>query len=611
MPVKGRPFRLHHAVVKRIEASVDKLFDRAKVRVLGPWSLDKRIVISGAEDTKTLPSLYITAASQHGSLEPDKGVLRALLSIPEGYIEAQRAATKAKVVQAVSSFLTEAHAKGIDTDVTTVLGGQLSEIWGKVTGDMHRIIDTEAQNVRNGGALDAIMRVNADAQIEDPVVFFVVVRDEHLCDECKRLHLLEDGVTPRCWYLSELGQGYHKRGQNFPALGGLHPHCRCTLVTLMPGYGFTETGMVHYVGPDHKEIEKQRELGKSELMKAHRAQSPIPPVGEKTYEYKGYTSSRPWVHIDRVIPTEDQQNPRRVKKILDQIEQSRRFDPLFVWGRNGDVESLLSDPNEKFDVEDGHHRLRVARSLGLDRVPIEVGKSEHLEKGAMAKAGRFPKGYVPTAKDLRPFCADAECYDVAQSVSSTFPSLKYDAGFYIRPNGEAADHAWLRSPDGGIVDTTHGQFDSRKKILIAPPGTAWHKRYRSFDEHHPPENPDHCLLREIGRNEPCQVCSYRGTKLNKAFTPDRFENHNWFVPANSEDAQEIGGFVMKVTKHPGVDAKGRQLYKIHVHDGRKFLTHETPALLEERTKNLEPQWEMRGDRIVVTGPPKINIELAG
>lgn len=355
--VRGRPFRLSKPAIARIESAVDRLFDRAKARVLGPWSVDKRIRIS-VEDDKTLPALYATAAAQHGATEPSKSILKALLSIPESFIEAQRAAMKAKVIHEVTTFLTEAHTKGVDTDVKTVLGGKLAEVYGKVATDMHRIIDTEAQNVRNGGALDALMRINADAGIEDPVVYYVVVRDDNLCDECKRLHLLEDGVTPRCWYLSELGHGYHKRGDDFPALGGEHPHCRCTLVTLMPGYGFTETGMVTYLAPGHKEIERQR----------------------------------------------------------------------------------------------------------------------------------------------------------------------------------------------GEVKKAEGALDS-------------------------------------------------------------YENHNWYVPAGSDDAQEIGGFVTRMTKHPGVDHKGRQLYAIHTHDGRKLITHETPALLKERIKNLEPKWTMKGDRLVVVGPPKYNIVL--
>jgi len=123
---------------------------------------------------------------------------------------------------------------------------------------MRRLIDTEAQNVRNTGVLDGIIKVNAAHDIEDPVIYFVVVRDNYLCPECKRLHLLEDEKTPRLWYLSELGHGYHKKGQSNPKLGGLHPNCRCSLVPLMPGFGFSKDGFTTFRGTKYDAIKEQR-----------------------------------------------------------------------------------------------------------------------------------------------------------------------------------------------------------------------------------------------------------------------------------------------------------------------------------------------------------------
>ncbi len=178
------------------------------------------------------------------------------MRIAEGYIEAQRHNTKAQVVKAVSSFLSDAWAKGVDTDIETVLGGELASVWGKATAGMHRIVDTEASNARNMGTLDGIIKVNTVNSIEDPVVYFIVVRDDSLCSECKRLHLLEDGITPRLWRLSQVKHGYHVKGENVPSLGGEHPHCRCTLSTLLPGYGF-EGGSITFISLDHDEYKKQ------------------------------------------------------------------------------------------------------------------------------------------------------------------------------------------------------------------------------------------------------------------------------------------------------------------------------------------------------------------
>jgi hypothetical protein len=50
-----------------------------------------------------------------------------------------------------------------------------------------------------------------------------------------------------------LGHGYHKKGEPNPKVGGLHPHCRCTMVTLMPGYGFDAGGMIKFKGVEQRD----------------------------------------------------------------------------------------------------------------------------------------------------------------------------------------------------------------------------------------------------------------------------------------------------------------------------------------------------------------------
>ncbi len=250
------PRILSLSAIKLIERAVDKLFDKAKVRYLGPQSLPK-FIIASFRPQFSLPGLFHAAAREEYAV-PDQKVIQSLMANASNYLDAYRAATKAQVIKGVQSFLHEAELSGVKTDVPTVLGGKLADVWKKTTNDVKRMIDSENSNARNMGGLEGIIAVNTSQGIEDPVVFFVVVRDEHLCDECKRLHLLEDEVTPRCWYLSELGHGYHKRGQENPKVGGLHPHCRCTMVTMMPGYGFDRSGMVKFVSPTHDEVEAQR-----------------------------------------------------------------------------------------------------------------------------------------------------------------------------------------------------------------------------------------------------------------------------------------------------------------------------------------------------------------
>jgi hypothetical protein len=204
-----------------------------------------------------LTGLYGMASNIEG-MKPDPDVLKGLLKIAGGYLDASREKAKAKVLQSVEAFLTDAVAKGVKTDVKTVLGGQLADLWGSAVRDVKRIVETETTIVRNTSAYDAIGRVAALKGDSDPTVFFVVVRDNSLCEECKRIHLLDDGVTPRVYKQSEVGSGYHKKGENTPKVAGLHPHCRCTLTILMKGYGFTDSGHVTYISPEHDEYAKQK-----------------------------------------------------------------------------------------------------------------------------------------------------------------------------------------------------------------------------------------------------------------------------------------------------------------------------------------------------------------
>jgi hypothetical protein len=248
---------LTRAVVKLLHAAVDKLYDRVKVRFLEKHPpVDKRIVI-GFKPRVTLPSLFRDAAREEGA-KPSEDVLQSLLRVADGFLEAQRHTTKTHVVKAVQSFLNEAQAAGVETDVETVLGGELARVFGRAADGVKRILQTEATTARNVGTLEGIVRVGAALGEEDPVVYWVVVRDQDLCQECKNLHLLPDEKTPRVWRLSEVKHGYHKKGEDQPSLSGGHVNCRCFLVSLQKGYGFDDGGGVTFVSLDHDEFARQR-----------------------------------------------------------------------------------------------------------------------------------------------------------------------------------------------------------------------------------------------------------------------------------------------------------------------------------------------------------------
>lgn len=244
---------------KTIMDAVEALFERAKKRLLGPAFAratgGKQMVFS--LKSQSLAGIFDDASAMEG-VAPREEVKRALIKIAGSYVDAQKEKTKAKVLQNVQSFISNAQSLGNEVDVQTVLGGQLSQIWSEVSKDVRRIVETETTVARNTSIYDAIGRIGAAAGRQDPVVFFVVVRDKTLCEECRRLHLQPDGVTPRLWLMSELSSGYHKKGEDTPAVGGLHPHCRCVLTHLMPGFGFDGSGRVTYREPGWDELQNQR-----------------------------------------------------------------------------------------------------------------------------------------------------------------------------------------------------------------------------------------------------------------------------------------------------------------------------------------------------------------
>lgn len=252
--------KLTPTAVAAIEAAVEKIFARAKARFSGrvPPNTGKGIVLS-VDPNFSISSLFKLAAKTEGT-QPNEDLLHSIVKIGMAYLDASKEKAKAKMIHDVQTFITDAHNKGIDTDVETVLGGQISDLWGEVTTDIKRIVETETTVARNSSLMDAITKINLSAGINDPTVYFIVVRDNTLCSECKRLHLQSDGVTPKVWKMSEVGAGYHKKGQANPKVGGLHPHCRCILVTLLPGYSFNGSGMVEYKEPGWDEYAHQRGL---------------------------------------------------------------------------------------------------------------------------------------------------------------------------------------------------------------------------------------------------------------------------------------------------------------------------------------------------------------
>lgn len=252
------------ASIKLIYAAVDALFGRAKARLLARRP-NKEIRISvmsqplGIKEHLSLPGIIRRAATS-SIHQPSSYLHHAVTHVAEQYLDAHREAAKAQVLHKVQSFLAQAKTSGVKTDMHTVLGGELAEIFGKVTQNVKKIVETEATRARNLGALDIVAKSAVYQGVQDPIVYFRIVRDEHVCSECLRMHQLDGTLSgkPRVYLLSEVQHSYHKPGDESPKIGGLHPHCRCTLVHLGKGFGFDTGGNAVFISDTHNELTAQR-----------------------------------------------------------------------------------------------------------------------------------------------------------------------------------------------------------------------------------------------------------------------------------------------------------------------------------------------------------------
>lgn len=240
--------------LSKIRSAVDRLFAKARQLLLGREPGAKTILVSS---DKTLGDMY-EASAQHAGGHPSDHTAATFREITKSYLDAAQARARAQVVKDVDSTIREVEARGETPDPGGVIGAKLAETLGTITRDVQRIAETEATAVRNVGVIEGITRNSVLAGEDDPVIFFRVVRDPPWpCDECKRIHLLPDQITPRVYKLSEVKMGYHKKGEDQPCMSGLHPNCQCLPAACPRGYGFSAGSLV-FKSLDWDEFAHQR-----------------------------------------------------------------------------------------------------------------------------------------------------------------------------------------------------------------------------------------------------------------------------------------------------------------------------------------------------------------
>lgn len=255
-------FILSKPAIKAVGRAIDSLFNRAKRRFLGQEFGDKgirfgTILPERAADHRldlSLKGLFDAAARSEG-LAPNQKLYESVEKGVEGYFDAHKELAKARVIHEVQSYLHEAESSSAAAP-GKVLGKALEDAFSKVTQDLEKVVDSESTRGRNISTLDAVSKINAMSGVSDPVIAFLGPNDANTCKECLRIFFMPDG-NPRAWLASELRHVYFKKGDQSPCVAGCHPHCRHSLVSILPGYGF-KNGSLSYIEPGYSIIDDQR-----------------------------------------------------------------------------------------------------------------------------------------------------------------------------------------------------------------------------------------------------------------------------------------------------------------------------------------------------------------
>lgn len=246
---------LSKKAVKDIKNVFEKLFNKLKYKLLGPQSVAQKIY-KKFEWHFSIPGIFESASRIEG-VSPSEETLATVTEIASEYIDSYKSRAVARVVNEIEASLNEARITEKKTDIQTLVGNKVNEIMSDISSSVEIIVESEAQKAKNIATFDGITKMSAYLGDEDPVVCFITSKDEKVCEECIRIHCLEDGITPRVWKTSEIKHSYHKKGDEYPSIMGLHVNCRCQIVPVRPGFGFVN-GFVTHLGNDHDELKKQR-----------------------------------------------------------------------------------------------------------------------------------------------------------------------------------------------------------------------------------------------------------------------------------------------------------------------------------------------------------------
>jgi len=242
--------------ITKIEKIIQDKFDKISIRLLGiiPKSNRKRIIFSATKNN--LISLFLQSLGTRNPNRIEERTLKIILGIAGGYVDALKKKTTSNLINQLNAYVNDSIKRNSSIS-NTKIKNIINEEIKKTTNHLKLITSAESNKAVNFGTALKIKKISKEKGEDDPIVFFVVTIDERNDPETYRLHLLPDRLTPRVYKLSELGTGYHKKGDLWPKIGGTNPNCRCFLTLLMPGWSF-KNGRIAYKSPNWNEFQHQR-----------------------------------------------------------------------------------------------------------------------------------------------------------------------------------------------------------------------------------------------------------------------------------------------------------------------------------------------------------------
>jgi len=219
----------------------------------------KRIIFSAKKPSYSLLNLFLESLGNRPPSDSERDYAKSLVQNAANYVTSLRDRTKASVSEAVESYIQDQSSKGKKASAAMINDIVMREL-NKARSRLQMIAEAEGTKVRNGAVSAEIERVSKGLGIQDPSVYFVVIKDNKTCKYCLKNHFLNDRVTPKVMKLSEVKKTYlttQERKDGLCSIAGQHPHCRCSMVFLAPGFGF-ENGVMKWIGYGHDEYARQK-----------------------------------------------------------------------------------------------------------------------------------------------------------------------------------------------------------------------------------------------------------------------------------------------------------------------------------------------------------------